>query len=99
MQILARIREAAETADKRESLSKKAANEAAKAAASLDAMEKQEQVWREETNRLDGADKRLELSAVRYRELNGILTEANAALQSRDETNALAGEVRSQAPA
>ena len=94
MQILARIREAAETADKRESLSKKAANEAAKAAASLDAMEKQEQAWREEANRLDGADKRLELSAVRYRELNGILTEAKAALQSRDENNALAVEER-----
>ena len=99
MQILARIREAAETADKRERQSKKAADEAAKAAASLDAMEKQEQAWREESNKLDGADKRLELSAVRYRELNGILTEANAALQSREETNALAGEVRALAQA
>ena len=99
LQILARIREAAETADKRERQSKKAADEAAKAAASLDAMEKQEQAWREESNKLDGADKRLELSAVRYRELNGILTEANAALQSREETNALAGEVRALAQA
>ena len=94
LQILERIKEACETALKRDQDSKRAAEEAAGAAASLSALEKQEQAWRDEAVGLDGADQRLELCAIRYRELNQILTETQAALTSREEAGALAEQVR-----
>ena len=94
LQILTRIKEAGQTAQQRAQDRQKAADEAARAAEALRTLEKQEQAWRDEAAGLDGADQRLELCAVRYRELNQILTETQAALQAREESGTLAAQVR-----
>ena len=70
-----RIRTADREIAQRAATLQKASAQAVKAAESLGAHEKEEQVRRKQVTQLDGADKRLELCELRLKELNAILRE------------------------
>ena len=94
LELFDRIRKAQTDAKTRERQFKTASSEAENAVLKYDHLEKQEQSWRKQVTVLDGADKRLELSRARFREMKQLSRESAIVLKAQKTLSQQGGNVK-----